>query len=55
MDLGSEIWDPVSEKKLFRIPDPGVKKSPDPGSAMLEVFEGIENAFSEAAARLYCL
>ncbi len=32
MDLGSEIRDP--EKTVFgsRIPDPGVKKAPDPGS-----------------------
>ncbi len=30
MCLGSEIRDP--EKNLFRIPDPGVKKAPDPGS-----------------------
>ncbi len=36
----SEIWDPGSGirgpgsgKNLFRIPDPGVKKAPDPGSA----------------------
>ena len=28
MVLGSEIRDP--EKNLFRIPDPGVKKAPDP-------------------------
>jgi hypothetical protein len=28
----SRIPDPGSEKKLFRIPDPGVKKTPDPGS-----------------------
>jgi hypothetical protein len=29
-----KIWvlDPGSGKKLFRIPDPGVKKAPDPGS-----------------------
>jgi hypothetical protein len=26
------VWDPGSGKKLFRIPDPGVKKTPDPGS-----------------------
>ncbi len=26
------VWDPGSGKKLFRIPDPGVKKAPDPGS-----------------------
>jgi hypothetical protein len=37
MDLGSGIRDPVSGKNLFRIPDPGVKKAPDPvsGSATL--------------------
>jgi hypothetical protein len=37
MGLGSEIRDP--EKNLFRIPDPGVKKALDPGSATL-VFAG---------------
>ncbi len=31
-DPGSEIRDPGSGKNLFRIPDPGVKKEPDPGS-----------------------
>jgi hypothetical protein len=31
-DPGSEIWDPGSGKNPFRIPDPGVKKAPDPGS-----------------------
>ncbi len=31
-DLGSGIWGPGSGKNLFRIPDPGVKKAPDPGS-----------------------
>ncbi len=25
-------WDPGSGKNLFRIPDPGIKKAPDPGS-----------------------
>jgi hypothetical protein len=25
-------WDPGSGKNLFRIPDPDVKKAPDPGS-----------------------
>ncbi len=31
------VWDPGSEirKSLFRIPDPGVKKAPDPGSVTL--------------------
>ncbi len=28
--LGSGIRDPGSRKNLFRIPDPGVKKAPDP-------------------------
>ena len=31
-DPGSEIRDPGSGKNLLRIPDPGVKKAPDPGS-----------------------
>jgi hypothetical protein len=31
-DPGSEILDPGSGKNLLRIPDPGVKKAPDPGS-----------------------
>jgi hypothetical protein len=29
------VWDPGSGKNLFRIPDPGVKKAPDPGSGTL--------------------
>jgi hypothetical protein len=29
------VWDPGSGKNLSRIPDPGVKKAPDPGSATL--------------------
>ncbi len=32
MVLGFGIRDPGSGKNLFRIPDPGVKKAPDPGS-----------------------
>jgi hypothetical protein len=32
MSLGSGIRDPGSGKNLFRIPDPEVKKAPDPGS-----------------------
>jgi hypothetical protein len=35
-DTGSEIRDQGSGKNLFRIPDPGVKKAPDPGSRILE-------------------
>jgi hypothetical protein len=39
----SEIWvcDPGSGKNLFRIPDPGVKKAPDPGSATLLVTQSL--------------
>jgi hypothetical protein len=29
------VWDPGSGKNLFRIPDPGIKKASDPGSATL--------------------
>ncbi len=34
MGLGSgiRVRDPGSGKNLFRTPDPGVKKAPDPGS-----------------------
>jgi hypothetical protein len=32
MGVGPGIQDPGSGKNLFRIPDPGVKKAPDPGS-----------------------
>ncbi len=32
MSLGSGIRDPGSGINLFRIPDPGVKKAPDPRS-----------------------
>jgi hypothetical protein len=32
MGSGSGIRDPESGKNLFRIPDPGVKKAPGPGS-----------------------
>ncbi len=35
MGLGSGIRDLGSGKNLFRIPDPGVKKAPDPGSGTL--------------------
>jgi hypothetical protein len=33
---GFGIRDPGSGKNLFRIPDPGVKKALDPGSATLK-------------------
>ncbi len=32
MGLESGIRDPGSGTNLFRIPDPGIKKAPDPGS-----------------------
>jgi hypothetical protein len=32
MSLGSGIRDPGSGINLFRIPDPGVEKAPNPGS-----------------------
>jgi hypothetical protein len=35
MGLGSEIRDPEKTYSGSRIPDPGVKKAPDPGSATL--------------------
>ncbi len=31
-------WDPGSEKNLFRIPDPGVKKAPNPGSGSATLY-----------------
>ncbi len=33
------LWDPGSGKNLFRIPDPGVKKAPDPGSRIRNTAE----------------
>jgi hypothetical protein len=41
MGLGSGIRDPGSGKNLFRIPDPGVKKAPDPGSGSATLLEGL--------------
>jgi hypothetical protein len=35
-------WDPGSGKNLFRIPDPGVKKAPDPGSGSATLFTTAE-------------
>jgi hypothetical protein len=61
MGLGSEIRDP--EKNLFRIPDPGVKKAPDPGSgsATLLPIIGFNNTGnvcvwpSEECLAIFCL
>jgi hypothetical protein len=44
-DLGSEIRDSGSRKNLFRIPDPGVKKSPDPGSGSATLFVTIRDSY----------
>ena len=37
-DPGSKIRDLGSGKNIFRIPDPGVKKAPDPGSGFATLF-----------------
>jgi hypothetical protein len=44
-DPGSEIGirDPGSGKKLFRIPDPGVKKATDPGSGSATLLLSLKN------------
>jgi hypothetical protein len=34
------IWDPRSGKNIFRIPDTGVKKAPDPGSGSATLQKG---------------
>jgi hypothetical protein len=41
MVLGSGIRDPGSGKNLFRIPDPGVKKAPDPGSGSATLLKAL--------------
>jgi hypothetical protein len=41
MGLGSGIRDPGSGKNLFRIPDPRVKKAPDPGSGSATLETGL--------------
>jgi hypothetical protein len=54
MGLGSGIRDPGSGKNLFRIPDPEVKKAPDPGSATLLACRGVAlvNLFRGRTGRL---
>jgi hypothetical protein len=37
------VWDPGSGKNPFRIPDPGVKKAPDPGSGSATLHYIISN------------
>jgi hypothetical protein len=41
MVLGSGIRDPGSGKNPSRIPDPGVKKAPDPGSGSATLAEAL--------------
>jgi hypothetical protein len=51
-------WDPGSGKNLFRIPDPGVKKAPDPGSGsatMLTVVVSVERLEAVLWIRNYYL
>ncbi len=46
MGLGSGIRDPGSGKNLLRIPDPGVKKAPDPGSGsatLIQIVQTLKN------------
>jgi hypothetical protein len=44
-DLGSEIRDPEKTYSGSRIPDPGVKKAPDPGSGSATLFPRAYNPF----------
>ncbi len=39
------VWDPVSGKNLFRNPDPGVKKAPNPGSGSATLSVTIDFVF----------
>jgi hypothetical protein len=36
------VWDPGSEIRKKPIPDPGVKKAPDPGSGTLDFFSRLD-------------
>ena len=47
MGLGSGIRDPGSGKNPFQIPDPGVKKAPDPGSGSATLFSIVYVAVNE--------
>jgi hypothetical protein len=38
------VWDPGSGKNLFRIPDPGDKKAPDPGS-QIRIHNTVSNTY----------
>ncbi len=53
MVLGSGIRDPGSGKNPFRIPDPGVKKAPDPGSATLQKIQFFVTAMSDLVPAQY--
>jgi hypothetical protein len=56
MGLGSGIRDPGSGKNLFQIPDPGVKKAPDPGSGSatlsVSVKSGLDAGLEQSLGRL---
>ncbi len=50
----SKIWvrDPRSGKNVFRIPDPGVKKAPDPGSGSATLVNCIHKIENRLTAKL---
>jgi len=41
------VWDPGSGKNLFRIPDPGVKKAPDPGSGSATLLKMVSKLYEK--------
>jgi hypothetical protein len=53
MDLDSGIRDPGSGKNLFRIPDPGVKNAPDPGSRSATLGSGAFLRFTMHGGKLF--
>jgi hypothetical protein len=53
MGLGSGIRDPGSGKNLFRIPDPEVKKAPDPGSGSATLFNTLQVLLGAHLRRSY--
>jgi hypothetical protein len=48
MGIGSEIRDPGSGLRKKPIPDPGVKKAPDPGSATLNMTSVVDRHYVDA-------
>jgi hypothetical protein len=52
MGLGSGIRDPGSGKNLFRIPDPRVKKAPDPGSGSATLEKSTSNQIKKVIVKV---